>query len=72
MALHPALMTTTFVCDSSVKSAEMSNSKRSRKRCTPPIPPVENVVSPAAEAICAVAATVVDAQSRFVTATRIS
>ena len=40
--LAPAHMTATGVCDSSIKSADMSNVS-SAPLCTPPIPPVTNI-----------------------------
>mmetsp|Transcript_31439 Transcript_31439/g.76072 ORF Transcript_31439/g.76072 Transcript_31439/m.76072 type:complete len:269 (-) Transcript_31439:314-1120(-) len=56
--LTPALTTTTGVCASSVRSAEMSIVS-SPPRWTPPVPPVTNVVIPARYASFIVAATVV-------------
>ena len=54
----PALTTATLVCAISVKSALISI-VFSAPRCTPPIPPVTKILTPAILAIRIVAATVV-------------
>ena len=68
MLFAPAHTTSTGVCASSSRSAEMSI-VTSASRCTPPMPPVANTRMPAIAAMIIVVATVVAPSSPRATST---